>query len=148
MKRIVFILGLLLCLAPVSAQAWMVGGYGNWATVGMQITNDISGYLGYSGYTYGGGAAAENDYLVKADYNLWKLRDVQTKVGLDYRAWTYSYSGANSNLIDLTVGASVMITKNLSVGGDVILASLGHSEYSGALTYILPGTFMSIQLYF
>jgi hypothetical protein len=145
MKKILMIaVGLMLILTPISSQAWMIGGYGNWPTVGLQVTKNIDFYAGFSNYNYGNGDESNNYYLLKADYLLAKVHDFQTKIGINYRA----FEPRISHYIDLTLGASFMATKYVSVGGDIVLVSTGKNEYYyGDELLLFPTFFMSIQFY-
>lgn len=142
MKKIALLLiGIALLITATSANALSVGTWGNWATIGTQFNDSFAGYLGYS-YD---GAAATNWLLVKVDMNLAKIKDVQTKAGLAY--WATSPNNNGSSL-GLTWGASVMVLPNVSIGGDIILASYNTSTGGTNSTDILPAGEMSFNLYF
>lgn len=135
-KLALFVLGLALLLAPVSAQALMVGDWGGWATVGTQFNENISGYLGYSYFN------PTNWLLVKADYNLAKLGDVQTKVGANFEL-TSPNSGSS---LGLSWGISAMMVKNLMIGTDLILVRFNRNAGGGGTTDIIPAAVMVAQL--
>ncbi|MCX5751528.1 MAG: hypothetical protein NT099_07685 [Candidatus Saganbacteria bacterium] len=138
MKKLFLVfLGLTMLLVPVSAQALSIGMWGEWATIGQQFNDSLSGYFGYSIY-YG-----VTDYLVKADLNLAKLGNVQTKMGLYYE----TDQPNDYSTVGLTYGMSTMVQPNLSVGGDISI--LNSENYAGATTTnVFPITRVAVNLYF
>jgi hypothetical protein len=141
MKKIaVFVFAAMIVLAPVAAQALSIGCWNRWPTVGQQFNDKLAGYLGYN-YTSNYNNQATSWYLVKLDYNLVKLGDVQTKVGIDY----WGSSPNTDSGVELTYGASIMAAKNLSVGFDIILAGSYNNPTS---TDILPSANVAVNLYF
>ena len=77
--------------------------------------------------------------LLKVDYDLAKLGDVQTKAGVFYW-WTAPNSGSR---LGVTWGASIMPVSNFSVGFDAILVQ---SNSSPSSTDILPGAVFTANL--
>ncbi len=126
-------------LTPVCAQALTVGEWGSWATVGTKFGAGFSGYLGYSYFGGAGGGSADNELLVKLDYNLAKLGDVQTKAGV-YYFWTSPDIGTQ---LGLTWGASVNVVNNLSLGFDAVLA---RANTKPSTTDILPVAVVTANL--
>ena len=126
-------------LAPTCASALSIGYWDAWPTIGQQFNDKVTGYLGYCYY----GQTSRSYLLAKVDYNLMKLGDVQTKVGGFYIA---SSPSVRTDL-GLTWGASIMATKNLSVGFDIIL--LDSESFSGSsYTDILPYSTITANIYF
>jgi len=132
-----FVIAVVLILFPACAQAWTVGDWGGWPTVGMQFNDKFSGCLGFSNY----GSTSRTWILAKVDYNLAKMGDVQTKAGVHY-IMTSPNAGTE---LGLTWGASIMAVKNLSVGFDIVLLALNGTPTS---TDILPYAALSANLFF
>jgi len=82
-KLILLLVAAIVVLSPITAQALSVGTWNVWPTIGMQFNDKLSGYLGFN-YTSNFNNTATSWGLVKLDYNLVKLGEVQTKVGVDY----------------------------------------------------------------
>jgi hypothetical protein len=138
-KIILFLMVAAVALTPVCAQALTVGAWGSWATIGTQFADNFSGYLGYSNFGGVGGASSTNWMLVKIDYDLAKLGDVQTKAGVFYW-WTSPNVGSR---VGATWGASITPVKNLSAGFDIVLAQ---SNSMPSSTDILPSAVVSASL--
>ncbi len=143
MKKLVLLLvAVILVLSPIAAQALSIGCWNNWPTVGMQFNDKLSGYLGYNYYGNFNNIAT-SWYLVKLDYNLVKLGDIQTKVGVDYWGSTPYYNSA----LELTYGASFMPLNNLSIGFDVMLVAF-NNDINTSTTNVLPRANAAINLFF
>ncbi|MCX5750448.1 MAG: hypothetical protein NT099_02060 [Candidatus Saganbacteria bacterium] len=140
-KLTLFLIGMALMITASSASALQlsVGTWGDWATVGFHFNDKVSGYLGYS---YNGNTKV-NWMLAKVDVNLAKIKDVQTKAGIAY----YTTSPNNGSSLGLTLGASVMVLPNASIGGDIMLADFNTSAGGANTTDILPTALMSFNLY-
>jgi hypothetical protein len=134
-------------LSPISAQALSIGSWGGSyfgiempiPTVGMQLTDSLAGYVGMRTAFE---SSERYQCLVKADYNLFKLGDLQNKIGAHYQ-WV---TDDDAVIAGLTWGVSAMVLKNVSVGVDFKLAE----QYSGGgdlNTVYLTGTAVAINFY-
>jgi hypothetical protein len=149
MKKIALMMILAaILLSPISAQALSVGTWGaslggqylSTPTVGMQVTDALTGYIGMR---IAADSADQYLCLVKADYNVVKMGNIQHKAGA-YYIWVTDSD--KYFITGLTWGMSTMLTKSLSIGIDVKLAE----QYSGGgetETMYLPGTAIAINFY-
>jgi hypothetical protein len=143
-KTILFIAISLLMLVPVCAQALSFGYWNQWPTLGMQINNNLAGYVGFNSMD---GDTRTNWYMVKVDCNLMKIGDVQTRAGIYYYANDIGtgvlYDPASA--IGLTFGGAVMVTKSFSIGIDEILVQ---ANANPSTTDIFPASTLSANIYF
>lgn len=147
MKKIaLWLVVAVIILLPVCAQALSIGVWNEWPTLGMQINNNLSGYIGFNSMGGVSGASSTNWYLVKLDYNLSKIGEVQTKAGIYYYANSTGAGAAGdpSSAVGLTYGGSIMLAKNLSVGFDELLVQANSNPSS---TDILPRATASVNFY-
>ena len=131
MKKLILIaFALILAVTPVFASGLKLCSWNGWATLGKDLTNDLSGQLGL-GYTSAAGTGT-TFYLLKVDYKLAKVGKIQPAWGIYYNS--SSAAGATAT-IGLTWGVSVPVWKNLALGYDIIVANS-----TGNTTRILPNT--------
>jgi len=139
-KFSLLIIALVIALSPITTQAISIGCWNTWPTIGLKFNEQLTGYVGYNFYgNYQN--KATNWFLVKLDYNIVKLGEVQTKAGVDYYWSAPNFDSA----LEFTYGASIMLLKNLSVGFDIMLLRFRNGPTS---TDILPGANLTANLYF
>ncbi|MBI5399998.1 hypothetical protein HZB07_05255 [Candidatus Saganbacteria bacterium] len=100
-------------------------------TLQYSFNRDMTGQLGAS-YASGGGASS-TAYLIKVDYNLQKVGEVQSNMGLFYSS---NGAAAATTVLGLTYGLSTKVAANFSLGADFILfnsLSAGATTTTGIL---------------
>ena len=142
MKRLVLLLVAILLLSPIAAQAFSIGSWNSWPMVGQKINDRLTGYVGFN-YLSNYNNKATTWGLVKLDYNLCKLGEVQTKLGVDYWGSNPYYDSA----LECSYGASFMPLNNVSVGLDIMLVSF-YNSINVASTDILPSARVGMNLIF
>ena len=143
MKKFILLLAVVITvLSPITAQALSIGTWNNWPTVGMQINDKLTGYFGFN-YSSNYLNKATSWGLLKLDYNLIKLGEVQTKVGVDYWASAPYYNSA----LEFSYGASFMPLNNLSIGFDIMMLSF-YNESTFSSIDVLPSARAAINLLF
>jgi len=110
-----------------------IGDWGGWAVAKYQFNNE---FIGTVGATLFSGNVSRTDLMAKIDYNLAKVDQLQTAVGV------YLTNVGNASTFGLSYGVSTMILSNLSIGFDVLLFSNGSN-----VTTILPGTCFTAAYY-
>jgi len=144
MKRFALLLIAIMLLSPIAAQALSIGSWNSWPTVGQKFNDQLTGYLGFN---YSSNFPSNNQAiswgLVKLDYNLMKVGEVQTKIGVDCWGSNPYYDSA----LECSYGASFMPLKNLSVGLDIMLVSFYNNIFLSS-TDILPSARVGIDLLF
>ena len=118
-----------------------IGTWGGAATLGYDFTDAVSVSVGSY---YAHATTTTYGLLLKADYDLAKLDDVQTEIGFYY----LTTSAGSAGQIGLTYGIETMIKDNLSLGADFILAdSTSYSSGATSLTRVLPVVAITAALY-
>lgn len=120
---------------PAATQTGMAGKYaigdwGGWNVLSYGVNSDIIASAG----TYYLSTGSVYGFLLKGDYLLAKINDVQPCVGAYY---TSDSTGA-SGTIGVLYGLGAMLATNLSVGADFILLTYTKTG-AATTTSILPG---------
>ncbi len=141
-KLALLVVAVIMVLSPIAAQALSIGTWNNWPTIGQKFNDKLTGYLGFNYYSsYNNKATSWG--LVKLDYNLIKIGEVQTKVGIDCWGSNPFYDSG----IDTSYGISFMPLSNLSVGFDVMLLS-SYNAVNVSSIDVFDGARAVINLYF
>jgi len=102
-----------------------------YSTLSLNMGKDLVGFLGARNTNFGGTATA---LLLKVDYNLEKVGDVQPAVGIYYM--TNGAAAAVTNL-GVTYGIMANLTSNFAIGADFALVN--QTSFAGASTTDILG---------
>ncbi len=124
-KLLLFVIALILVATPSLAKV-TIGTALGYPTLSLAMGKDLVGSLGARNSNFGGTATA---LLVKVDYNLEKVGDVQPALGIYYM--TNGAAAAITN-IGISYGLMANVAQNLNFGLDFVLVN--QTSFAGATT--------------
>ena len=134
-KLVLFAIALILATTPALAAGNLsVGTLGATPILGFMLNENIGAAIGG---TYNS-TASTYTYLIALSYNLAKVGEVQTSVGLAYASGN---AAAQQSTTSLSWGVGTLVQPNLGIGLDFILAS---SQSPVAATSILPAASLKV----
>ncbi|MBU0501902.1 MAG: hypothetical protein ABIH69_03515 [bacterium] len=143
MKKVLFtlLIAVFALTAASHAGSLSVGTWGGIATLGYDINDTVSGSVG-SFFT--NSTTSTYGLLLKADYDLAKLGEVQTEIGMFY----YTTSAGAWGQLGLTYGVETMVQDNLSLGADfIVVDSTSYASGATSLTRVLPAVAITAALF-
>jgi len=118
-----------------------IGTWGGYSTLGYDINDKVSGTIG-SYYT--NSTTSTYGLLLKADYDLAKLGEVQTEIGMFY----FTTSAGTAGQMGLTYGVETMVKDNLSLGADfIVVDSTSYASGATSLTRVFPAVAITAALF-